>query len=243
MTVPTNSGTTNSWSFAPSAGNLILYAYSLINLRRADLSTDHLIDAAMAANFAMVEMTNRNPLRFALETLSTGSGGIPAITQGNAVYALPNRTLAVSIVTIATGSGATLVERVLGPISAYEYQALPNKNQQSPPTSYFFSLLNVPTLTLWPAPDGGGPYTANIQTFRQLQDVDLTNGQGVDSPYRFLDALVTNIAARLAESYMPAKADRLYAQYEQRMQLAQGRDQETTNLSILPGLSSYYQIR
>ena len=316
MTVPTNAGNTGTWNFAPSASDIVLYAYSLINIRRPELTTEHFVDAGMAANFAMIEMSNLNPMRFALETLSTGAGNsvatsaatssgntltfatspgsvtgyyvadgtnstaIPAnttvlsvtgsgpytvtlsatvtgvgsgdsitfsaiapITQGTAVYTLPNRTLAIPIVTIATGSGQSLVERVLGPISAYEYQAMPNKNEQAPPTSYFFSLLDVPTLTFWPTPDGGGPYQANIQTFRQLQDVDLTSGQGVDNPYRFLDAFATSVAARLAESWAPAKADRLYAMAERRMQLAQSRDQETTNMSILPGLQSYYQIR
>lgn len=316
MSVPISNSTTGTNQFNPAASSLILYAYSLINMRGTQIVTEHLIDGAMAANFAMIEMSNRNPMRFALETLSTGVGNsfttsiatvsgntlefstspgniigfyvtditvenaIPAnttvlsitgsgpytvtlsgvatgvslgdsitfselapITQGTAVYTLPRRTLAISIVTIATSSGQSLVERVLGPISAYEYQAMPNKNTQAPPTAYFFSLLKTPTITFWETPDNGGPYQANIQTFRQLQDIDLTNGYAVDSPYRYLDALVTNIAARLAESYAPAKADRLYAQYEARMSLAQGRDQETVSLSILPGLGSYYQIR
>ncbi len=242
MSIPVSQPATGTYNFSPSAGDLVLFAYSLCNMRRTELTTAHLADAAMAANLVMVDMSNRNPLRFALETLSTGAGGIPAVTQGNAVYTLPSRTIAVPIVTVATGSGATLVERVLGPISAYEYQAMPNKNEQSPPTAYFFSLTAIPTITLWPTPDGGGPYTLNMQTFRQLQDVDLTNAQGVDSPYRFLQALATGIAAELAECYAPAKADKFAAKYEQRMSLAQGRDQETTAISILPGLSSYYRI-
>jgi hypothetical protein len=242
MAVPTSLPPPSAYSFAPSAGDIIHYAFSLCGLRRPDLGAAHYVDAAMAANLAMVEISNRNPHRFAMETLSTGAGGIPAITQGTATYALPNRVIAVPIVTIATGSGATLTERVLGPISAYEYQAMPNKGQTGQITSYFFSLLAVPTLTFWPTPDGGGPYTANIQSFRQMKDVDLTNVQGVDSPYRFLDALATGIAARLADSYQPARAADLYAKYEIRMTMAQGRDQETANISILPGLSSYYRI-
>lgn len=212
------------------------YAYSLCNVRRTQLETEHYADAEMAANFAMVEMSNLNPQRFARETTPI------ALTQGVAVYTLPNRFLAMFIATIATGSGGTLVERVLGPISDYQYQAMPNKNEQGPPTSYFFSLLDVPTVTFWPTPDGGGPYTANVSTFRQMQDVDLANTQGVDAPYRFLDAFTTNVAARLADSYAPARADALYARAAQRMQLAQGRDQESTAISILPGLSSYYRI-
>ena len=236
MSVPTSTATTGTYTFAPSAGDLVHYAFSLCNLRRTELSTPHYADAEMAANFAMIEMSNCNPLRFARETIPI------TLTQGQATYALPNRILTVFITTIATGSGATLVERVLGPISDYEYQAMPNKAEQAPPTSYFFSLLAIPTITFWPTPDNGGPYTANVSTFRQMQDVDLTNGYGVDAPYRFLDALTTNVAARLADSYSPARAADLYMKAEKRMQLAQGRDQESTPISILPGLSSYYRI-
>ena len=236
MSVPTNAGSTNTYTFAPSAGDLVHYAYSLCNLRRTELSTPHYADAEMAANFAMIEMSNCNPLRFARETIPI------TLTQGQAVYTLPNRILAVFIATIATGSGQTLVERVLGPISDYQYEAMPNKTEQSPPTSVFFSLLTIPTVTVWPTPDSGGPYTLNVSTFRQMQDVDLTNAYGVDAPYRFIDAFTTNMAARLADSYAPARAADLYMKAEKRMTLAQGRDQETIALSILPGLSSYYRI-
>ena len=237
MTVPTNLGTTSTYTFAPSAADLVLYAFSLINMRPTELTTQHYWDAGMAANFAMIDMSNRNPMRFAMETVP-----VP-LTSGTPTYTLPNRTLAVSIVMLSTTVAGTTVERALGPISAYQYAAQPEKATQGPPTAYFFSLLAVPTITFWPSPDTGGPYVANVQTFRQLQDVDLTNMQGLDAPYRFLDALATSTAARLAESYQPAKAPGLYASYENRMRLAQGRDQESVPLTILPSLGGYYRVQ
>lgn len=236
MTVPTNLGQTGTYSFAPSAADLVIYAWSLINVRPPDLGTQHWLDAAMAANLAMVDLSNRMPLRFALETQSF------PLVAGTATYNLAQRTIAVPIVTISTTSGSTTIERTLGPISAYEYQAMPVKGQTGAPTSYFFSLLSTPTLTFWPTPDSVQTYTANVQVFRQLQDVDLTNLLGVDAPFRFLDALATGIAARLAESYQPAKAPALYGLYEQRIALAIGRDQDTTNITIAPTLSSYFRV-
>ena len=235
MSVLTSQPATGTYTFAPSAGDLVLYAFSLCNIRRTELTQAHLWDAAMASNLAMVNLANHLPMRFALELQSL------TLVQGTAVYTLANRTICAPIVTIATGTAPNITERTLGPISAYEYQAQPTKLTQGPPASYFFSLLTVPTLTFWPVPDGNGPYTANVQVFRQLQDVDLTNAQGVDSPYRFLDALVTDIAARLAESYAPAKVDRLAMNAEKRLAQAIGRDQESTNITITPALSSYYR--
>lgn len=235
MTVPQSIGTTGTYSFSPSAADILLYAYSLCNIRRTELTTEHYVDGGLAANLAMIDMSNRNPMRFAMETIS-----LP-LTQGTATYVMPSRTIAVSIVTIGIPSGSGSIERVLGPISAFEYQAMPNKAQQGPPSSFFFSLLKIPTITFWQTPDAGGPYTANCQIFVQMQDVDFTNSQGVNSPYRFLDALVTNIAARLSESYRPEKTQALEAKFERQMALALGRDQESVPLSLMPGLQGYWR--
>ena len=236
MTVPTNAGVPGTYTFAPSASDLILYAYSLINVRPTELTAQHYTDAGMASNMVMIDLSNRNPLRFALETQT-----VP-LTPGTATYSLESRTIAVSVVTISTTSGGVMTERTLGPISASEYSSMPQKSQQGAPTSYFFSLLSTPTLTFWPTPNAVVAYTANVQSFRQLQDVDLTNNQGVDTPYRFLDALATGIAARLAEFYQPMKAAGLYELYELRTALAIGRDIDSTPLSIVPALSGYYRI-
>jgi hypothetical protein len=130
---------------------------------------------------------------------------------------------------------------VLGPISAADYAALPNKGQEGRPTSYFFSLLSTPTVTVWPTPDDANTYTLKMQTFRQLQDVDLSSGSGFDSPYRFLDCITTGLAARLAEFYRPEKADKLNTLYERRFALAQKRDQENVNLKIQPNIGIYYR--
>jgi len=237
MAIPTSLAGPGTYTFSPSAGDLVLYAFSLINIRPTELTTQHYQDAAMAANLEMVNLSNHLPMRFALETQT-----VTPLVQGTANYALATRTIAVPIVTIAITSGGSTVERVLGPISAYEYQALPTKAQQGPPVSYWFSLTSAPSLTLWPTPDGTSTYTLYVQSFRQLQDVDLTNSQGVDSPFRFLDALATGIAARLAESYAPAKAQNLYQLAELRLNRALSRDQEDVPITIMPGLSSYYRI-
>jgi len=236
VSVPAGQASPGTYSFQPAASDLVLYAYSLCNIRPTELTTQHLIDAAMAANFAMVNLSNNLPMRFALETQTVN------LTAGTAAYTLAARTIAVPIVTISVSSGGVTTERVLGPISAYEYRAQPVKAQQAPPTSYWFNLAVPPVLTFWPTPDVSSTYTANVQSFRQLQDVDLTNALGVDSPYRFLDALVTDMAARLADSYQPAKSQDLYAKARDRLMLALGRDQESVPMTISPGLGGYYRV-
>lgn len=228
----TSSGT---YAYSPSNSDLVLNAFAQIQLRRTELTTHHLVDASTAFNLLMVDFSNRNPHRFMLETQSQ------VLTPGTASYILTNRTLAISIAYIDITVGSDTVSRVIGPISATEYAAIPNKGLQAVPTSYWFNLQATPTVTLWPTPDSNATYTLKMVTFRQSQDVGLAGGETLDSPYRFLDALSTGLAARLAQMYRPEQVQALDAKYEQRINLAASRDQENVPLRIIPGMFSYYR--
>ena len=88
MGIPVGQSSTGTYTFAPAASDLVLYAYSLIGMRRVDLTTQHYIDASMAANLAMVNLSNHMPMRFGLETQTL------LLVQGTATYNLATRTIA-----------------------------------------------------------------------------------------------------------------------------------------------------
>lgn len=230
-----------TYSFAPSAGDLVLNAFGMIQLRRWELTTQHLEDAAMQANLLMVEFSNRNPNRWAMETQSV------SLSESTPTYNLADRTVGVAIAYIDTTSGSTTQSRVIGPFSAADYAAVPVKLQEAPPTAFFFSLLTpTPTVTVWPVPDGNGPYTLRLQTFRQMQDVVLPGGVGVDAPYRFLDAFTTGLAWRLGRIYpeklkSPTTLGDLKADYEAAFLLAAQQDQERTPMYVRPIFNGYFQ--
>lgn len=233
--------TSETYAFNPSAGDIILNAFGMIQIRRWMLTTQHLVDANFQANLLMVDISNRNPNRWVMETQEI------ALSDGVSAYNLENRTVAVSIVSIRQTINGVSSDRVIGPLSATDYESLPNKAQLAPPTSYFFSLLTpTPTITFWPVPNADSTYTARVQTFRQLQDVSLAGGTTVDSPYRFLDAITTGLASRLAVVYpeslpYPDKAKELDAAYQSRFLLAAGQDQESTPMYVRPEMSGYYR--
>ena len=82
-----------------------------------------------------------------------------------------------------------------------------------------------------------------MQTFRQMQDVRLSNGSTLDTPYRFLDAFSTGMAARLAVLYpekVPPKVD-FDALYERRFLLAAQKDQERTPMYVRPQMGGYFR--
>jgi hypothetical protein len=226
--------TSGTYAFSPSGADLVLNSFGRIQMRGPELTADHLGNAAMEANLLMVSFSNRSPNRWALETPT-----VPLV-QGTATYTLPNRTLAIAVAYMTVGTGGASYDRPLGNISGTDYAAIPTKYTQGPPTSIFFSLLPVPTVTLWPTPDGGGPYTLNIQSFRQQQDLALPAGQTLDMPYRFLDAFAAGMAYRLSRFYKPELTQMRKAEWEEAWQESAMRDQEDCNLYIVPGLSRYF---
>lgn len=215
-------------------------AFSMCGVRRAELTVEHIADASFQANMVMVDFSNRNPNQWALETQSV------ALTSGLNTYSLTNRTIAIAAAYISINTGGTINDRLMAPLSATEYAAIPIKSQQGFPNSYWFNLANpIPTLHIYYTPDSAYTYTLNLTTFRQMQDIVPANGQTLDAPYRFLDAFTTGLAARLAVIYPDQKRPNLSKDldmlYERRSVLAAAQDQENVNLYVIPGLYGYYR--
>jgi hypothetical protein len=225
---------TGTYAWNPAAGDIVLNAFGMLQIRRHELTAAHLDDARFQANMLGVDISNRNPERWLYE--------LQSITlSSSATYTLESRTISVTTAVISIPDE---YDRAIGPMSAADYTVIAQKDITAPPASYWFSLTAPPTITLWPVPDddliaAGG--LLKLMTFRQTQDVDLTNGQSIDCPYRFLDAFTTGLAARLAEYYRPEKEDKLNARYEQKISRAIKRDQEQVNISILPSFHGYYR--
>jgi hypothetical protein len=133
-------------------------------------------------------------------------------------------------------------DRVIMPISRTEYSQTPNKLLQAPPTVFWFDRLINPTVTLWPVPDQTSTYTLNYYAVTQIQDSELTDAQTVDIPYRWLDAMASGLAARLAAIYAPERAQMLDAKAEQAYTIAATQDTENVPLYIMPGLSGYFRV-
>jgi hypothetical protein len=221
-----------AYTFNPSAADITLNAFGMLQIRRTELTVQHLEDAALQANMLMVDVSNRNPHRWTMAPVTiTLAAGVPT-------YTVPPETLAVPVVTL-TKSGR---DRTLGPISAADYAMQPDKTHRAPPVSYWFSLTTAPTITVWPVPDVAsiGP-VLNLQTFRQVGDVGLSGGASLDAPYRFLDAITTGLAARLAQIYRPDAEDKLNLRYEERIARAAIRDEEDVPMRILPSFGGYYR--
>ena len=187
--------TTGLYQFNPAAGNLVLSAFARIGIRRTEITTQHMADADIEANLVQVEISNRVPNLWSKELYTQ------VLTEGTATYALPARLVALQTAYITTTTGGVSVDRMIFPYSVNEYDAIPNKTQQAPPTAYWLNTIMPPEISFWPVPDGNATYTFKSHLLRQLQDASLSNGLNVDMPYRWLDVFVAKLSYRLSRIY------------------------------------------
>lgn len=228
----TTSGTV---AFNPSAGDFLLSAYARIGLRRSQLTTQHLTDAATEANLVQVEMANKQPNLWKSELVT-----VPLVT-GTATYTLTARTISFMAVylTVDTGDSGSTYDRILAPLSTFEYDAMPNKTTQAPPTSYWFNRQTIPTITMWPVPDDTATYFLNLQSLLQIEDVNVAGGATIDMPYRWLDAFTAKLAHRLARIYRPELEAVRKADADEAWNTAGGEDIEYVPMYILPQVNFY----
>lgn len=226
----TSSGT---FGFSPALSDVVLASYARCGIRRPALTAEHFADAGNEANLLLVEWSNKQPLLWESTTVPLN------LIQGTATYTLNANTVMVLVCTIRTGTGTSQNDRVIGPLSTVEYQSIPNKTTQAPPTSFWFNRQIIPQITFWQVPDGGGPYTAMMQVVTQVQDATIPSGTTLNTPYRALDAFTAGLAHRLARIHAPALEAVRKADAADAWNIFAGNDVENVGLYIQPGISAY----
>jgi hypothetical protein len=229
MTAPPTSGT---YAWLPPFADVIIAAYGRCQIRRTALSTDHLMDAAMAANLLQVDWSNEqvNLWTVDLQTISLN----PKV----ATYDVDPATVMIMAAYVST-PGPPQKDRIITSIDRDTYATYPDKTTPGPPTVYWFNHLIEPTITLWQPPDDGGPYTLNFYRARQIQDAYVPGGMTPEVPYRFMEAYVAGLAFKLAELYAPSRMTELAARALGAFEKAKNRDVENSPLRIIPAMSIY----
>lgn len=224
-----------TYAFAPSSGEVLLYALSMCGIRPTAITQEHMFNGRMAANFLLASWANKQVNLWNVDLIEV------ALVQGTATYNVDPTCVMILDAYIRTGDGTDAVEdRVIFPISRTEYASYPNKSIQAPPTVFWFDRLLSPTITLWQVPDGNGPYLLRYYRVTQIADATLNNATQPAIPYLWLDAFATGIAARLATIYAPDRAMGFATLAEQTWNIAAGQNVENVNLYIQPGLGGYY---
>lgn len=226
---------TGTTSFNPASSDLILNAFSRIQIKGSELMTEHLLRAETEANLALVKLGNKQP------NLWTSTLGTQVLTAGTPTYTLDSSVIALLICYLSVTSGGVTTDRVLGPLSTTEYASFPDKTTQGVPTSFWFDRTITPQLTFWPVPDDQSTYTAKYRYVRQIYDVSAKSGLTMDLPWRWFDAFSDELTARLSRHFRPDQYQMHKAIADESWNDAAGEDTEDVNMYITPGLSGFYR--
>ncbi len=161
------------------------------------------------------------------------------MVQGTDTYSVPDETTLILDLFIRYSTPP--IDRYLEQMSRTEYASIASKTTQGFPSQYWFDRLASPTVTFYPVPDGALTYTVYFYRVRQIQDAVLSNGYNVEVVYRFLDALVADLAHRLARAYRPELEQIRKVDRDEAWQIAADNDQEMVPLYIAPQLGRYFR--
>lgn len=215
----------------------------------AELRTGYdLRTARRSLNLLMIDWASRglNMWTFNQATIN--------LTQGVNTYPLPEDTVDLLEHVIRTGAGnvSTQVDLTITRISISTYSSIPNKLQQARPiqvlvnrnsgatypaaSNYSPNATAVPSITVWPTPDGSQQYQFVYWYLRRIQDAGAGGTHTQDIPFRFLPCLVSGLAYYLAMK-IPGALERLpilKEQYDSDWDRASSEDREKAAVRMVP---------
>ena len=229
--------TSGTYNFNPVLGSLFLSAFSRIQVKRTELTPQHLEDAKNEANFLQVQWSNEG-VELWEQDLQTFT-----MSPGVATYSVPANTVMVLDLYISPNAGnAQLTQnRLIYPFSRTDYASLAEPNEQGFPTSFFFLRTVAPTLTFWPVPDNNTTYQCSYWRYKQIQDAVPTQGGNADLQYLFLDAYVAGLAHRLSRCYAPTLEALRKVDAKEAFDVAMKQNTENVPLMFQCGLQGYFR--
>ena len=227
--------TSNAYNFSPTGGEFILNAFDRIGVRPTEIEQTQMQRAIMELNLALTRfntMPGQNLWTIDLQTIP--------LVQGSATYAIPAETRMILSSFIRYGTNPAL-DRYMFPISRDEYAAISTKTTQGFPSQYWFDRLISPTITFYLVPDGAFSYDFFYYRARQIQDATIVNGQNLELPLRFFDAITADLAHRLARIYRPDQEQMRKADRDEAWSIASTEDTEWVPMYVTPMLGGYWR--
>ena len=221
-----------SFNFAPSAGEVTMNAFGRIGIRPTEILASHIQQATMEMNLLFARFNNSVPNLWAVD-LQT----VP-LTQGVATYSVPAETVQIMDMYVRVSNPGT--DRMMFGISRTEYASQADKTVQGPPNQFWFDRTISPEITLYPVPDGNGPYTIYYYRVRNIQDAYTAGGLNVEIPPLWMDAMCAGLAHRLARIYAPQLEQIRKMDADEAWKIAADQNVENVDLYIAPRLSGYW---
>lgn len=190
----------------------------------------------MAANLMLASWANQGVNLWKVSLVTHN------LVTGQSVYSVDPSVIMILDAYVTTTQGGMNTDRIIMPVSRSEYASYPNKAMQGFPTVFWFDRLISPTITIWPVPDTSqGPSTYSYYAVSQIQDANLTNGQTLEIPYRWIDAFAYGLAHRLSQIWAPAITQQRAAEAQQAYDIAAEQDTENVPLYVSPVVAGYWR--
>jgi hypothetical protein len=234
-----------TYNYSLSNGEAVLAAFDRIQLRYPAIQQHHMLTARREINLLFSEWSNRQVNLWKVPNTPNQL----SLVQGTNNYTLPANVVMILDAYRSINTGTTQQTNIyMTPISRTEFASYATPQTQGPPVVFWFERQIIPTVTMYPTPDGGNPYVFQYYPVIQIQDANLPAGETPDLPYRWYDALVAGLAKRLGDCYPPANvADptnwwaKLKSEYDMAWGFASTQDTENVPLSIAPTIGAYYR--
>jgi hypothetical protein len=219
--------TSGTYGFQAPVDDLLTEAWERIGLNPAALSGDHARSARRSLQAALIDWTNRGLNLWQIDN------EIAPVPAGVSLFAAPAGTADILDMWINVGGQ----DIALMGVSRDEFAGIPNKAQTGRPTQFWSERrLGPDVIHLWPVPDQ--TYTLTINRLKQPQDVSAL-AQTVDAPVLWTEALYSELAARLAEKFAPARFTEKRALAEVAYRNAAGENRERVPLTLMPDMRGW----
>ena len=226
--------TSGTFSFNPSLGETVIYAYNRCGIRGTALLQEHMEAARMAANMVLADWSNRgvNLWQVALES--------QPLTAGVSTYDVDPAVVVILDGYVSRPNGTATIDRIILPVSRSEYASYSSKEQAGFPTTFWNDRLLSPTVTLWPVPNNSS-WVFNYYVLKQAQDANFTSGQNVAIPYLWLKAFSDALSVELAVIWAPDRLTFLSPMADKSYTMASETGIEIAQTYISPQVQSYWR--
>lgn len=181
--------TSGTYDFNLTLEEIVEEAYDRCGLR-ARTGYDY-TSAIRSLNLLLIEWNNKGTNFWTLYEL------LSILNAGSNTFLCTTDVFDVIELHIRTGSGEDQVDHPVTRISASEWANIPNKGVQGRPVNVWArKRRDEIQLHFWPTPDEA--YTLIYWALHRMEDAGAPASNTVDVPYRFLPAMVSGLAAKIA---------------------------------------------
>lgn len=205
--------------------DIITEAYERVGRNPATLSSQDIDSARRSINYLFSDWSNQGPNLWAVDLVSMN------LVPNQASYDLDPQTAYLLQVYTHISNQGVATDLMMSPISRGEYAAIPNKIQTGArPTQFYFERTLTPKVYVWPVPQD---YTVGLRLYRMKVQQDAGSfTDTMDAPNRWMEAIASGLAAKLAVKFAPDRLQFLQGLSDKAYATAAGEDRERVPLRI-----------